>query len=242
MFLLIGALHVGPAFAEPVSIFANGAMDAGRVSMLASAKPLAQMESDALIVAGPSLFADRALGGLFAPVLSQPRVEGVRSRRSVPADLQAVRDLIGRAESASAGYDAIHHGAKRLPMKRPSQMTIREIFAWIEATPGQPHAIGYYQFIPDTLERLVSQSGVGDEAVFTPALQDALADVLLQEAGLYEARAGRMERQTLMHNLAKIWAGLPTRSGLSYYHGYAGNRATMSWAEFDAAMARVFPS
>ncbi len=44
-----------------------------------------------------------------------------------------------------------------------------------------------------------------------------------------------------MNNLAEIWAGLPTTNGKSHYDGYAGNRATMSWAQFDAAMAQIFP-
>jgi hypothetical protein len=44
-----------------------------------------------------------------------------------------------------------------------------------------------------------------------------------------------------MLNLARIWAGLPTSSGRSFYDGYAGNKATMSWAAFDTAMAEIFP-
>ena len=44
-----------------------------------------------------------------------------------------------------------------------------------------------------------------------------------------------------MHNLARIWAGLPTASGRSHYHGHAGNRATMTWARFESAMAPIFP-
>ena len=42
-----------------------------------------------------------------------------------------------------------------------------------------------------------------------------------------------------MDSLAKIWAGLPTSSGRSHYDGYAGNAATMSWAQFDDEMARI---
>ena len=40
-------------------------------------------------------------------------------------------------------------------------MTLDEIFAWIAATPGQPHAIGRYQFIPDTLRMLVNRLVIG---------------------------------------------------------------------------------
>jgi hypothetical protein len=40
--------------------------------------------------------------------------------------------------------------------------------------------------------------------------------------------------------LAKIWAGFPTSTGRSFYHGYAGNYATISWNEFDHHMASIF--
>lgn len=50
-----------------------------------------------------------------------------------------------------------------------------------------------------------------------------------------------MSRHDFMNNLAKIWAGLPTSSGKSYYHGLAGNKAVLSWAKFDKEMAQLFP-
>ena len=77
--------------------------------------------------------------------------------------------------------------------------------------------------------------------MFTQAVQDALADVLLKEAGIKRFTAGALPRHAFMNNLAKIWAGLPNDTGKSHYHGYAGNKATMTWASFDAQMARIFP-
>lgn len=49
-----------------------------------------------------------------------------------------------------------------------------------------------------------------------------------------------MTRRAFMNNLAKIWAGLPNDTGKSHYAGYAGNKASISWASFDAQMAQVF--
>ena len=68
-----------------------------------------------------------------------------------------IRNIIGQAESPRVGYDAVQHGAAIKPPKRPTDMTIGEIYDWITATPGQPHAIGRYQFIPDTLRRVVTK-------------------------------------------------------------------------------------
>ena len=121
-------------------------------------------------------------------------------------------------------------------------MTIQEIYDWIAQTPGQQHAIGRYQFIPATLRRLVAQLGVAQSQIFTPQIQDRLGDILLVEAGLNAFGQGDIERHAFMNNLARIWAGLPTSSGKSYYDGIAGNRASMTWAYFDHQMSLIFPN
>lgn len=150
-------------------------------------------------------------------------------------------DLIAEAEAGSAGYDAVQYGARIRPDRLPTQMTLGEIYAWIEATPGQPHAIGRYQFIPPTLRRVASLRGFGPEVRFTPEVQDALAMILLEDAGLARFEAGTLPRRAFMRNLARIWAGLPLPNGQSYYEGYAGNSAAMSWARFERGMARIWP-
>ena len=153
-----------------------------------------------------------------------------------------IRNIIGQAESPRVGYDAVQHGAAIKPPKRPTDMTIGEIYDWIAATPGQPHAIGRYQFIPDTLRRVVTKVGAKRSDRFTPVLQDMLADVLLADAGFRDFVAGDLDQQKFMNNLAGIWAGLPTLSGRSKYHGVAGNWATITLAHFRSEVAKIHPS
>lgn len=148
--------------------------------------------------------------------------------------------LIAQAEAGPAGYDAVQHGARIRPSKRPTDMTLGEIYAWVNATPGQPHAIGRYQFIPDTLRRVARIRGFGPEVKFTEGVQDALALVLLEDAGLSRFQQGAMAQRQFMHNLARIWAGLPLPNGRSYYQGYAGNAATMTWAAFEGGMQDIW--
>ncbi|PTQ74826.1 hypothetical protein [Celeribacter persicus] len=230
--------------AEPVSLLrpSGQAWDLERQPLVVNLpQPLATSLSGAESP-GPSLFVGRAEGSFFEQLPPRPEARArIRRLSNAPLDILRLRALIGRAESPRDGYDAVQHGAKRKPVKKPTQMTLGEIFAWIDATPGQPHAIGYYQFIPSTLASLVTELDLGPEVIFTPAVQDRLADVLLADAGVYELRAGAITRHSFMNNLAKIWAGLPTASGKSHYHGYAGNKATISWAEFERAMAEAFP-
>lgn len=188
----------------------------------------------------PSLFADRAGGSLFAPfpVRQKASLSVAPVTGGTPA--ARIRDLIASAEAGRAGYDAVVWAARVKPPKPPSQMTVGEIYDWIKATPRQHHAIGRYQFIPSTLRRLVAQAGADRDQLFTPAFQDHLANILLSEAGLQRYQAGEIGRTTFMHNLAKIWAGFPNASGRSHYHGIAGNRATMTWARFNAEMDAIF--
>ncbi|WP_281981699.1 hypothetical protein [Thalassorhabdomicrobium marinisediminis] len=224
-------LASSPAMAEMNSLFASGqARAAGDEQIVtASARP-------------SSLFAGSS--GLFAP----------RPERAVPAVVRAplagtgdapvdrLLSLIAQAEAGSAGYDAVQHGARVRPGRPPTQMTLGEIFDWIAATPGQPHAIGRYQFIPSTLRRVAQVRGFGPETRFTAGVQDALALVLLEDAGLSRFEAGTLGRRQFMHNLARIWAGLPLPNGRSYYEGHAGNSATMTWTAFEGGMVRIWPA
>jgi muramidase (phage lysozyme) len=187
------------------------------------------------------LFVGRNAKGLFADRRPQVSMLEKTVRSLHGAEVQMIRAMIQEAESRKDGYDAVQHGARIKPLKRPTQMTLAEVFAWIDATPGQPHAIGLYQFIPETLRRVVAKTGVKLSQRFSPQVQDQLADVLLAEAGLHKFLAGQLERKGFMNNMAKIWAGLPNSNGKSHYDGYAGNKAAVTWARFDAVMAQISP-
>ena len=232
--------------AELVSLFGGSTFKNASRSLLQGAN--ASLDSDTQSGVG-SLYAGKGGLGLFAPhpkrnpesiqkaSLSLFAPQGVGNRRSA-----LILDLISKAEAGAKGYDAVQHGARRLPPRRPTEMTISEIYQWIDQTPGQPHAIGRYQFIPATLRRLVKDAGLNRHETFSARVQDILATALLNEAGLAAINQGRMDRHTFMNNLARIWAGLPNSTGRSHYHGVAGNRATMTWARFESEMRRIFPS
>lgn len=236
------------AQAEATSLFDTNSFLRDRRALIPASAPMAALVSVSVASQGEtprraaSLFAGQAGGSLFAPWPDRASASEMPLLLGPNAGVvDRIRQLIGHAESRRHGYDAVQHGAKRRPASRPTEMTVQEIYQWIADTPGQPHAIGRYQFIPATLKRLVIKTGTDPREVFSPRLQDRLADVLLVEAGLNTFGAGEMGRETFMNNLAAIWAGLPTSSGKSHYHGYAGNRATMTWDRFDQEMARIFP-
>jgi len=180
-----------------------------------------------------SLFVPEGQTGMFAPLPPRPDPARPQSVTDTPelaaflgtgnSPVDELLTLIAKAEAGSLGYDAVQYGATIRPSKRPTDMTLGEIYQWIDETPRQPHAIGRYQFIPPTLRRVAGIRGFGPETRFTPVVQDALALVLLEDAGLLRFKAGTLDRRRFMHNLARIWAGLPLPNGRSYYEGYAGN-------------------
>ncbi|WP_136441173.1 hypothetical protein [Pacificoceanicola onchidii] len=228
--------HLGRA--EPIGVFLHGG---GGRPLVALAEPAKSGPATA------SLFTGQSGGSFFAPLPPRPRPEPARAVGPIAAPtvggtpIQRLRHLIAQAEAGAKGYDAVVWAAKIKPPKRPTAMTVQEIYTWIKATPGQHHAIGRYQFIPATLRRLVKKLGVDPSERFSPQLQDRLADQLLAEAGLSGMMAGRISRRDFMNNIAKIWAGLPNSTGKSHYAGYAGNKATMSWARFEREMKAIFP-
>lgn len=204
-----------------------------------SAAPLINGTLGASTASNGSLFAGTQEGSFFAPF---PVRAPSRSGLGVGSATAHLLTLISRAESGAGGYDAVIHDARIRPPRPPTQLTLGDIYAWIAATPGQNHAIGRYQFIPDTLRRVAGIRGYGPEVLFSAEVQDSLAAVLLDEAGLQAFEEGNLGRLDFMHNLARIWAGLPLPNGRSYYQGYAGNRATMTWADFSVGMEAIWPT
>lgn len=241
----VGLLLPGALCAEALLLAPRGSLFTARAPMFEMAAPSTAPTAQ---VRAASLFVGDRDRGLFAAMPRDPVGTlssdplGLRPSGAMTGDpIAQLRTVIASAEAGGMGYDAVQYGARIKTPKPPTHMTLSEIVAWIRETPGQPHAIGRYQFIPKTLARLVRKVGAEGHMRFSPALQDRLADELLIEAGLHAFRDGVKSRKAFMLNLAKIWAGLPTASGRSYYEGYAGNKATMTYARFDAEMKRIFP-
>lgn len=61
--------------------------------------------------------------------------------RGAVSSLAGLRDLIADAE-VREGYNSVQLSARIKPPKKPTHMRMKEVLALIDATPGQPHAIG----------------------------------------------------------------------------------------------------
>lgn len=156
-------------------------------------------------------------------------------------ELDKLMSLISRVESPRLGYDSVQYRARVKPPRRPTEMTLGGIFTWIKKTPGQQHAIGRYQVIPKTLAYVSRELGFKASTKYNRNTQDKIATFLIMEAGYDAFRKGRISRSKFMDNLAAVWAGFPLRNGKSKYAGIAGNKATISRAQFERVMAEIFP-
>lgn len=234
--------HWGLSLVLTLIVVTAGSLRANGIAALSSgASPLWEVRAPNQATASPSLFNGTREGSLFAPFPVRTPTNPDTGMAHTPGAVGDLLTLIAQAEAGQAGYNAVQHGARIGTPRPPTEMTLGDIYEWIDATPGQPHAIGRYQFIPPTLRRVANARGYGPETPFSPAVQDELALVLLEEAGLRQFEDGTLGRNTFMHNLARIWAGLPLQNGQSYYHGYAGNRASMTWETFADGIDQIWP-
>lgn len=150
-----------------------------------------------------------------------------------PADagtLGDIRQMIGRAESRG-DYNIMVGGEKA----NLTEMTLDEIFDLQKQRiqQGKGSAAGKYQFIYGTLRQTANMLGMDPATTkFDQNTQDELANYLIMQRGYNKYASGAISKEKFLQNLSSIWAGLPMNaSGKSYYQGYNGNKATMSWDE-----------
>lgn len=120
-----------------------------------------------------------------------------------------------------------------------TNMTIGEVLKYQQNMIKQGHestALGAYQFINGTLTSLVNDLKLSPDQKFDQATQDNLGYALLKRRGWDGYKAGKLDANTFMDNLAQEWAALPTASGKSAYEGVGSNRAGVSRQDFASAV------
>lgn len=137
-------------------------------------------------------------------------------------------DLIGYTEGTdekrgyneTLGYGAYTGGAVNLV-----GMTLKQIDALQTKMLAHPKnkwkssALGRYQIVRTTLRTIKKTLGLADTELFDEDMQDRCACYLLGVRGVDKYLAGRMKEDTLIDNLSKEWASLPTTKDKGYYDG-----------------------
>ena len=142
-------------------------------------------------------------------------------------------ELIGSGEG---GWDSVNRGRagdtpggiRTITGRSFEQMTVGEV---IQLQKKKIFAIGRYQMIPGTFRTAVLKSKTPHTALLTKELQTKLFATLLEYkrpriASYLKGKSTNLE--AALDDLAREWASVAWRDGYSYYHGLAGNRASVS--------------
>jgi len=127
-----------------------------------------------------------------------------------------------RMGKPQSGYDiTLGYGAYHESLEKPlTQMTVGEVKKLQRAMLNNPKnklnssAVGRYQIITSNFDWLQEKTGVSDNDLFTPEVQDKWALALMGDSHL-NYKMGTLSREGFQKKLASIWDSLP-------YQGVAG--------------------
>lgn len=154
-------------------------------------------------------------------------------------------DLIGHAEGTDRkrGYnETLAYGAFTGGDVDLVTMTLEEIDALQTRMLKHPQnrfnssALGRYQIVRTTLRAIRKTLKLPASALFDAEMQDRCACYLLGLRGIDKYLAGRLSQDTLINNLAREWASLPTMTGKG---AYAGQNAAVSPERVRDVLAEV---
>ena len=137
-------------------------------------------------------------------------------------------DLIGYTEGTDEkrGYnETLDYGAYTGGDVDLTSMTLAEIDKLQGKMLAHPKnkwnssAIGRYQIVRTTLRKIKSTLKLSSDALFDKDMQDRCACYLLGVRGIDKYLVGRLSEDTMINNLSKEWASLPTTKNKGYYSG-----------------------
>lgn len=150
---------------------------------------------------------------------------------------RATLDLIGRGEGS---YNSVNLGKAKgggAGTRNLVNMTIGDV---LQSQKNKDfNAAGKYQFIPETLRRATRLAGLKESDLFNEENQDRLAMALMNSLpavkNYIEGRNNNLNGA--IKAIATQWASVTNPdTGLSYWHGTQGNRASISVAEMGARL------
>lgn len=137
-------------------------------------------------------------------------------------------DLIGYTEGTdrARGYnETLAYGAYTGGAMNLTGMTLQEVDDLQGRMLKHPKnkwkssAVGRYQIVRTTRRAIQKALSIPSSARFDVDMQDRMACFLLGQRGIDKYLAGRLSEDTLLDNLAREWASLPTSKGKGFYGG-----------------------
>lgn len=167
-----------------------------------------------------------------------------------PAEVQAVSPILdllgategtdkGRGYNETLGYGSFTGGP--VDLTTMSLNEVRQLQKGMLSNPANTFnssAVGRYQIVGQTLQRLMQRMGLSGSETFTPELQDAMALELMRMRGLDMWLSGEMTTDQFINGLSEEWASVPNSAGNG---SYAGQRVGIDLAGLKKVLATLRP-
>lgn len=154
-------------------------------------------------------------------------------------------DLIGKSEGTDKGRgynETLAYGAYTGGDVDLVSMTLTQVDGLQTKMLRHPKnkfnssALGRYQIVRTTMRAIRKTLGLSGSEKFDAEMQDRMACFLLGQRGIDKWLSGRLSTDTLLLNLAKEWASLPTPKGKGFY---SGQRASVTVPQVKHALSEV---
>src|SRR5690606_37664720 len=154
-------------------------------------------------------------------------------------------DLLGKSEGTDKGRgynETLAYGAYTGGNVDLVGMTLKQIDDLQGKMLAHPKnkwkssALGRYQIVRTTRRNIQKALSIPATAKFDVEMQDRMACFLLGQRGIDKYLSGRLSEDTLLDNLAREWASLPTSKGKGFY---GGQHAAVDPARVRAVLAVV---
>lgn len=156
-----------------------------------------------------------------------------------------ILDLLGLSEGTDKGRgynETLAYGAYTGGPVDLIKMTIKQVDDLQGKILAHPKnkwnssAVGRYQIVRTTRRNIQKALSLPSSAKFDRDMQDRMGCYLLGQRGIDKWLAGRLKLESLLDNLAREWASLPTSKGKGFY---SGQNASVSAMQVTAALSEV---
>lgn len=156
-----------------------------------------------------------------------------------------VLDLLGLSEGTDKGRgynETLAYGAYTGGPVDLVKMTLKQVDDLQGKMLAHPKnkwkssACGRYQLVRTTRRNIQKALSLPSSALFDRDMQDRMACYLLGQRGIDKWLGRRLSLNSLLDNLAREWASLPTSKGKGYY---SGQNASVSVMQVTAALSEV---
>ena len=153
--------------------------------------------------------------------------------------------LIGKSEGTDKGdgyNETLGYGAYTGGDVKLVTMTLKQIDELQGKMLAHPKnkwnssAVGRYQIVRTTRRNIQKALSLPATAKFDADMQDRMACYLLGQRGIDKWLSGRLKLDSLIDNLSREWASLPTSKGKGFY---GGQNAAVSVSQVKSALGEV---